>query len=106
MKSIGLMIGASFIFFLLYSCGPEVPVKEISAAQAAIERAKTVDAPVYAAQDFMEAQNDLDQANTLVNSKNNKDAQDKAISSKTAADKSYESARTSRAEDIYKKCDT
>ncbi len=104
MKNICLISGAVFLLFMLYSCGPGVPTKEIEDAKAALERAKTVDAPVYASQDFMEAQNDLDQANSLVDAKKNQEAHDKAVMSKTASDKSYEIARKARAEDIYQKC--
>jgi nucleoid-associated protein YgaU len=104
MKNIGLLFGAGILLFIIYSCGPAVPTKEIEDAKTAIERAKTVDAPVYAAQDFMEAQDDLNQATNLVEAKNNQEAHDKAVMSKTAADKSYESARMARAEDIYQKC--
>ena len=104
MKNISLIIGASFLIFILYSCGPAVPTKEIEDAKTALERAKTVDAPVYAAQDYMEAQEDLNQANNLLDAKKNQEAHDKAVMSKNAADKSYESARTARAEDIFQKC--
>ena len=99
-----LFASFGFLIVLLYSCGTAVPTKELADAKAAIERAKSVDAPVYASQDFMEAQDDLDKANSSVDAKKNQDAHDQAVMAKIAADKSYESARTARAEDIYQKC--
>ncbi len=104
MKNFILFSAAIMALFILFSCGPAVPTKEIEDAKTALERAKSVDAPVYAAQDFMQAQDDLNQANSFVDDKKNKEALDKAVSSKKEADKSFDNARTARAEDIFQKC--
>jgi len=105
MKKISSFATFFFVLLGLYSCGPGVPTKEIEDAKSALERAKMVDAPVYASQDFMDAETDYNQANQFVEQKKNQEAKDKALSSKTKADKSYETAREKRARDIYEKCE-
>ncbi len=104
MKNMIGLLGLGALLFILYSCGPAVPAKEIEDAKSALERAKTVDAPVFAAKDYMDAESDYNDANKFVQDKKNQEAKDKALTSKTKADKSYDAARAGRAEDIFKKC--
>ncbi len=90
--------------FSFFSCGPAVPTKEIEDAKTSLERARSIDATVYAPQTFMDAETDYKDANKFVENKKNQEAKDKAVSSKTKAEQSYEEARTKRADTVYQKC--
>ena len=104
MKKWIVLLTALVAVGLFSSCGAGVPTKEMEDAKTAIERARTVDAPVFAAQDFMDAENDFQQATNFITNNQNKEAKEKADSSKTKADKSYEVAREKRVDDLYQKC--
>jgi len=80
-----------------------VPKKELEDAKAAIEKAQAVDASLFASSELAAAQNDYDAANKFVENKKNKEAKEKALSSKQKADEAYKLARERRAEDIYQK---
>jgi len=80
-----------------------VPKKELEEAKAAIEKARSVDAALFASSELASAQNDYDAANKFVEQKKNKEAKEKAVASKKAADEAYKLARERRAEDIYQK---
>lgn len=104
MKKWFILLSCSLMIGMLASCGAGVPTKEMEDAKTAIERARTVDAPVFAAQDFMDAESDFQLATNFIVSNQNKEAKDKADSSKVKADKSYEVAREKRVDDLYQKC--
>jgi len=101
-KSIVLFGLAALFFTVLSACNP-VPTKELNEAKAAIEKAETVEAPFYAASEYKSAKDDYDSANKLVEDKKNKDAKEKAISSKEQALQAYTIANQKRADDIYNK---
>ncbi len=104
MKKLTVILSCILLFGFLSSCGPAVPKKEMEDAKTSIERAKNVDAPIYAQQVFNDAQKDYDDASNYIIAKKNKEATEKAVSSKDKADSSYETARESRANGIYQKC--
>ncbi len=91
----------SVLTLFLVACGSAVPTKEIEDAKTALERAKQVEAPIYAANSFKQADQDYNAANTFVKQKKNKEAQEKALTSKEKADQAYEQALKKRAETIY-----
>lgn len=100
-----ILTGVLMVVFMsvVAGCGPD-PTKDIEAAKTALERAKTVEAPVYASSEYKQASDDYDAANKFVENKKNKEAVEKAKVSKEEADKSYDIAVTKRADDVYKKC--
>ncbi len=104
MRKFIVLLFCLFLAGYLTSCGPAIPTKELEDAKTSIERAKSVDAPVFAPQIYQEAQTDYDQANKFVDEKKNKEAKDMAVSSKDKADQSYETAREKRADDVFQKC--
>lgn len=104
MKKYLVLLSCLLMAGMLASCGAGVPTKEMEDAKTAIERAKSVDAPVFAAQDYMDAESDFQLATNFIISNQNKEAKDKADSSKVKADKSYEVAREKRVDDLYQKC--
>jgi nucleoid-associated protein YgaU len=103
MRNCFVFIAGLLLVGLLASCGAGVPTKEMEDAKTAIERARGVDAPVFAAQDFMDAESDFQDATNFITNNQNKEAKEKADTSKVKADKSYDIAREKRADDIYEK---
>lgn len=89
---------------LLVSCGPGIPEKEMESAKTALERARSVEAPVFAADDYQSADQDYQNAQRLIQEKKNKEAQERALASATKAERSFGVARERRAVDIYEKC--
>ncbi|MGC8764804.1 MAG: LysM peptidoglycan-binding domain-containing protein [Brevinematia bacterium] len=104
MKKIFLFLLFATVATILLSCGEAAPVKEIEDAKTAIERAKSVEAPVYAREEYREAENNFNTATDLLSKKKSKEAKEKAIVSKEKADLSYNLAITNRAVSIYTEC--
>ncbi|MCX7821389.1 MAG: DUF4398 domain-containing protein [Brevinematales bacterium] len=104
MKKIFIPLSMMLLFVFLSSCGEATPVKEIEDAKSAIERAKSVEAPSYAADPYNEAESSLKAANEFVEKKKNKEAKDKAIASKGKAELAYNTAITNRAMIFYNAC--
>lgn len=104
MKKIFIPLLTLAFFVVLSSCGEAAPVKEIEDAKSAIERAKSVEAPSYAADPYNEAESNLKAANEFVEKKKNKEAKDKAIASKGKAELAYNTAITNRAMTFYNAC--
>ncbi|URA09742.1 LysM peptidoglycan-binding domain-containing protein [Thermospira aquatica] len=99
-----LLVTLSIIGMVLWFAGcSSVPKKELEEAKKAIEQAQAVDAALFASSELAAAQNDYDAANKFVENKKNKEAKEKAVSSKQKADEAYSLARERRAEDIYQK---
>lgn len=96
--------GSLVLLLALWFVGcSSVPKKELEEAKAAIEKAQAVDASLFASSELAAAQNDYDAANKFVEGKKNKEAKEKALSSKQKAEEAYKLARERRAEDIYQK---
>lgn len=104
MKNLLLLVSGIFVLAALSGCGPEVPTKELENAKTAIERAKSVEAPTYSKEDYEGAVADFTDANQFVTDKKYKEAKDKALSSITNADKSYQASLEKRAEVLYQDC--
>jgi nucleoid-associated protein YgaU len=100
-KSLAICIFTSLIV-LIASCGPD-PTKDIEAAKTALERAREVEAPVYATGEFKEAEDSYSTANRFVEEKKRKEAVEKAQFSKEMADKSYDLAIKRRADSVFQK---
>ncbi|MCX7882840.1 MAG: DUF4398 domain-containing protein [Brevinematales bacterium] len=99
-----LITGSLIVLIALWFTGcSSVPKKELEEAKAAIEKARAVDASLFASSELAAAQNDYDAANKFVEGKKNKEAKEKALSSKQKAEEAYKLARERRAEDIYQK---
>lgn len=98
------IMGCFIVCMALWFVGcSSVPKKELEEAKAAIEKARAVDAALFASSELAAAQNDYDAANKFVENKKNKEAKEKAVSSKQKAEDAYKVARERRAEDIYQK---
>ncbi len=104
MKKIFTFIFVLGAFFILSSCGEAAPVKEIEDAKSAIERAKSVEAPSYAKDPYNEAESSLKEANDFIGKKKNKEAKEKAVTSKNKAELAYNMAITNRANVFYNDC--
>lgn len=104
MKKIVWILPLFIVVIALSSCGEAAPVKEMEDAKTAIERAKSVDAPVYAEPEFKDAEEKFNTANDFLSKKKTKEAKENAILSKEKADLSYNLAITNRAVSIYTEC--
>ncbi|MCX5867244.1 MAG: peptidoglycan-associated lipoprotein Pal [Proteobacteria bacterium] len=93
--SLAITLGVAALVILSACAKP--PIKEIATAEAALEKARSAEAPTYAPETFKSAEQMLTQAKTEMQKKKYKPAKKSAINARLLADRALEEAAQNKA---------
>ncbi len=105
----GLIVFLALVILVSFAGCAKPPTKEMADARSALDLARTADAESYARDQYMNAEEALNEANALMESKKYKEARKRAIEAATLAQKAHaasienKNAMNVSAEEMYKR---